>query len=526
MISPMEPMSSSEQTIVGKYRLEETIGEGGMATVWRARHVELGRLVAVKFLHLAGPREKVRERFLREARVAAAVDHRNVVDIIDFGTDERGDPYMVMEYLDGETLQERLASGKAISFDDVIRIFARTLSGLAAVHEAKIVHRDIKPANIFVLTDADGVYPKLLDFGVSRADENDDLQSVLPSQENALTGTPRYMSPEQARGLHDIDHRTDIYAMGTVLYETLAGAPPYDGNRVGDLIIEIIEASHTPFAERRPDLGPQVAAVVEKAMALDRADRFQTAREFRRALLQAATDTAADLDDIRGTVGGNVGDSIFPTTAAGDLRSAVGDSLEPDESGIVPSSEYPGPPEPAPHKAKWPWVIGIAVFLMVASGVATYQLRDRIWPPPADTASAPQSASVDEEELAADLEATEAGAAQDQASATEAEADAAAASEGDAAGEASTVTVTLEAVPRRARIFVDGERHASGPITFERADETHVIEVRVRRRRPFRVEHNALEDGTYRVTAARPAGMRRMRRGMRDPGMLLGSPGF
>jgi hypothetical protein len=138
MIRFMEPSSSSEQTIVGKYRLEETIGEGGMATVWRARHVELGRLVAVKFLHLAGPREKVRDRFLREARVAAAVDHRNVVDIIDFGTDERGDPYMVMEYLNGETLQERLASDNPISFDDVIRIFARTLSGLAAVHAAKI----------------------------------------------------------------------------------------------------------------------------------------------------------------------------------------------------------------------------------------------------------------------------------------------------------------------------------------------------------------------------------------------------
>src|SRR6185369_7268774 len=150
-----------------------------------------------------------RERFLNEAKVAASIRHRNVVDILDFGVTDAGEAYMVLEYLHGESLADRMARPPALNLGEIVNVAVLTLSGLSAVHTAGVVHRDIKPENVFLVEDEDGWYPKLLDFGVSKQQQTEGSIARPLTQEGMLVGTPQYMAPEQARGLRDVDARAD-----------------------------------------------------------------------------------------------------------------------------------------------------------------------------------------------------------------------------------------------------------------------------------------------------------------------------
>jgi serine/threonine protein kinase len=281
--------------IDGKYCVESKIGQGGMATVWRCIHMDLDRPVAIKLLASGVGGEGAVERFLNEARVAASVRHRNVVDVLDFGTMTDGTPFMVMELLEGQTFADRLASERAIHVSAVISIVGQTLNGLGAVHGAGIVHRDIKPENVFLVRDDDGEFAKLLDFGISRAaaDSNPTLRSVIPTLAGHLVGTPQYMSPEQARGLKRVDHRTDIYSTGVVLYEALTGELPFDSEFYGDVLVMITTQAPPLLAAKRPELGQPLSDVVERAMARDPDARFQSAREMRDAMMLAVDQIAA-----------------------------------------------------------------------------------------------------------------------------------------------------------------------------------------------------------------------------------------
>jgi len=220
------PVGVAGMILGGKYRLEVTIARGGMARVWRATHTTLNRPVAVKFVDPVGStKEETIERFLREAKVAASVRHKNVVDIIDFGVvpaqsgQREGEPYMVMELLEGETLDQRLIRG-TMSNDEVLEVALQILSGLDAVHSAGIIHRDLKPGNVFLTHDHDGVFARLLDFGISM----DQLEAG--ASEKMVVGTPEYMSPEQAFG-DPLDARSDLYSVGVMLYEMMTGVPPF-----------------------------------------------------------------------------------------------------------------------------------------------------------------------------------------------------------------------------------------------------------------------------------------------------------
>ena len=229
--------------IAERYELDVMIGEGGMARVWRGVDTVLARPIAVKFLFLREGRdhEAMVDRFLREARIAAAVRHPNVVDILDFGTTEDERPFMVMELLEGESLEQRMSRDPELTLEELVGIVSLALDGLTAVHKAGIVHRDLKPDNVFLLHDDGEVRPKLLDFGVSRdTDPTSGRRTALTTGEGSLVGTPEYMSPEQARGRKDIDHRSDIYSVGVILYEATTGRLPYDAEGVGDLIIDIV----------------------------------------------------------------------------------------------------------------------------------------------------------------------------------------------------------------------------------------------------------------------------------------------
>ncbi len=281
----------------GRYFLEARIGEGGMGSVWRATDRTLERLVAVKVLYSGDERERDLRvsRFLREARIAAAVQHRNVVHIVDFGSTDEGRPFMVMEHLRGETLADRLAQAPAPTVGELVDWVGLVLAGLAAAHDAGVVHRDMKPENVFLVEDADGAYPKILDFGISRSMAPESgPRSALTTREGFLVGTPQYMSPEQARGLEGIDHRTDLYSVGVILYEALTGMLPHDSENIGDLIILIAAGGARPVSEVRPELGEPLSEVVRKATAVDRDARFEDARAMRDALLDARERTAEE----------------------------------------------------------------------------------------------------------------------------------------------------------------------------------------------------------------------------------------
>ncbi|MBN1654096.1 MAG: serine/threonine protein kinase [Deltaproteobacteria bacterium] len=279
-----------EGEIIGdRYRLAGPIGKGGMSSVWAGVHLALDRPVAVKFLQVRGDEdyEALTAQFLREARIAAAVRHRNVVDVLDFGTTDQGTPFMVMEMLRGETLGARLVRSPPLAVNELMHIVNLTLRGLSVAHDAGIVHRDIKPENIFLQYDEAGVYPKIFDFGISRSLDLSGPRSALTTKEGFLVGTPHYMSPEQVRGIRDIDQRTDIYSMGVILYEALTGHLPFDAENIGDLVIAIVQANTPSVLELRPEVGPAISQVVSRAMHRERDERFANAREMQERLLKA-----------------------------------------------------------------------------------------------------------------------------------------------------------------------------------------------------------------------------------------------
>jgi eukaryotic-like serine/threonine-protein kinase len=290
-------------TIVGgKYRLSRALGEGSMGSVWAAVHQVLGREVAIKFLRASfEDANTAAARFAAEAKAAALVKHRFVVDVFDFGVTESGASYMVQELLQGRPLSDLLTEGPAWSARDAVRFMMDCLSGLSAVHERGIVHRDLKPENIFVIPEVDGSVPKLLDFGISKsADGARERTPKRPSLRapgkgrltafGATLGTPAYMSPEQLRNLSSLDARADLYSLGVVFYEWLAGHCPYASNsNFAELVEQIESRSMQLLEELRPDVGPELCAVVTRALDPDREQRYGSALEMRAALAQTLT---------------------------------------------------------------------------------------------------------------------------------------------------------------------------------------------------------------------------------------------
>jgi serine/threonine-protein kinase len=317
----------AQELIANRYELLRELGEGGTATVWLAQDRTLERPVAIKFLDVS-PRERaaMTEQFLREARIAAAVRHRNVIQILDFGTHD-GTPFMAMEALTGETMADRFDREAGFELREVIEIAAHCLEGLAAVHEAGIVHRDLKPENIFLVREATGLQPKLLDFGISRTvDKRSGRHSAIPTEAGRLLGTPEYMSPEQARGRSDIDLRTDLYGLGVVMYEALTGRLPYDSEHTGEVLLQVVAGGAPSVHRVVPAVSEAISDVVARAMAVEREQRYASALEMRSALLAAAQPSlsaAADpiaLPAVRRDARGH-SSAVLPAAAQADARA-------------------------------------------------------------------------------------------------------------------------------------------------------------------------------------------------------------
>jgi len=261
------------------------IGQGAAGSVWQASHETIGKTVAIKFLRKDQGRAAI--RFLQEARIAAQVQHRYIVSIFDFGNLPDGTLYMVMERLNGETIGARISRAPAVTVREFLRWTRQTLTGLAVVHANGIIHRDLKPENIFLVEESGEVYPKLLDFGVSRTDENSMLNAdVAKLTATGMTvGTPLYMSPEQARGRREIDARADVYSMGVILYRALAGRAPYRESNVLDLMMAVVNSTEAPpLTAKRTDLGPEISKIIQKAMAPDREQRYPNCDALIKAL--------------------------------------------------------------------------------------------------------------------------------------------------------------------------------------------------------------------------------------------------
>lgn len=275
-------MSFEGKIIGGKYRIETKLGEGGMGVVYRATQLSLRRSVAIKFLRedLSMQRSSV-ERFHREARIAGSLGHENLTSVLDVDTDDRGIPFIVMEFLDGETLERRLRRERRLSPRAAVAIVLQAAQGLRVVHAAGVVHRDLKPSNLFLCPRDAGPLVKIVDFGVAKSNEPGD---ETLTHAGAIVGTAAYMSPEQARGARDVDVRTDIHALGAILYECLTGERAYPGKSHNEVIFRIASGAPTPLLDLAPWVDAALGDEVDRALSRERADRHPDMEDFLRAL--------------------------------------------------------------------------------------------------------------------------------------------------------------------------------------------------------------------------------------------------
>ncbi len=282
------------QTLGGTYRLVRQLGKGGWGAVYEAEHRTIGKLVAIKVLRpeLTENEDAVR-RFVQEARAAAAIRHRSIIDIHDIRSEDDGPIYLVMELLEGASLGDELDRQGQLDINLAAYVACQVLSALDATHRKGIVHRDLKPDNIFLVRTGLALPEvKLLDFGVSKMLYPEDGAESL-TQTGALVGTPHYMAPEQAAGRTDLDHRVDVYAVGVILYQCLTGALPFKGPNPMALVQEILNAPVVPPGRRREDIPPELDRIVERAMSRERERRYREASQMLAALLPFLDELAA-----------------------------------------------------------------------------------------------------------------------------------------------------------------------------------------------------------------------------------------
>ena len=283
-------MSDIKLEVLGRYKILDIVGRGAMGVVYKAIDPVIDRIVAIKTVNLLLSREDMAEyeaRFQQEIKAAGRLNHPNIVTIYDVGRTEHM-AYMAMEFLDGKELKDILAAGTRPDVEDTVDLTAQVADGLSFAHTHDIIHRDIKPSNIMVINTPNGVLAKITDFGIARMPA-----SAVKTMTGLILGSPRYMSPEQVIG-KTIDHRSDIFSLGVVLYETLTGIAPFDGDNINAIMYATVNTSPVPPSTLNPEVPHMLDLIVAKALAKPVDDRYQSMRELvkdlrevRRLLLNA-----------------------------------------------------------------------------------------------------------------------------------------------------------------------------------------------------------------------------------------------
>ncbi len=270
-----------------KYRIVRLVGEGGMGSVYEAEHIRINRKVAIKVMHEAQTTKPVSvERFIREAQAASAIGHPNIIEVQDIVQEEDGTIAIVMELLTGESLDAILKKKNRLPPARAVSLILQTLSALHFAHQKGIIHRDLKPDNIFVAINSRGQEEvKLLDFGIAKFIDDDKNSDMGLTKTGTVLGTPYYLAPEQAKGGKDIDARIDIWSAGVLLYETISGEIPFDGDNYNEILGNILLEPPIPLGELVPYLPDGLVSVVEKALVKDREFRYQSVTEMIEALL-------------------------------------------------------------------------------------------------------------------------------------------------------------------------------------------------------------------------------------------------
>ncbi|MEI9942000.1 MAG: serine/threonine-protein kinase [Pseudomonadota bacterium] len=375
----------------GKYRLEREIGRGSMGTVWSAVHVTLGQRVAIKLISAEHAQSgDARARFSTEAKAAARLRSRYVVQVYDDGETPAGTPYIVLEYLDGETLEQRLERDRDLPLNDAVRVTRHVARALSRAHASGIVHRDLKPGNVFLSRSEDdemGWLAKVLDFGIAKLEEHG---TASTTKTGALLGTPLFMSPEQVRGANSVDSRSDLYSLGMVFYNMLTGRYAFNGESFADVLVAICTRPLPDLREAAPWVPASVAGWFQRACARDLQQRFQSADEMIEAL-DLALGVALGASAGTGASNHQSSPERRPDTLRGHL-------LSPDQALLRTNhahSAHPFDPELAGQTSSRPaWVIGSAVALVLLVGGAALLLAHEHGVRPTSEVIGPPRASV------------------------------------------------------------------------------------------------------------------------------------
>jgi serine/threonine-protein kinase len=365
------------ELVAGKYRIEKVLGHGGMGVVVAAMHEQLRQRVAIKMLlPEAKASPNAVSRFLREARAAAAIKGEHVARVLDVGELEGGSPYIVMEYLEGRDLAAILAAlpePRRLPAEEAVGYVLQACEAIAEAHAAGIVHRDLKPSNLFLSRRPDGTpMVKVLDFGISKALLSAGGEGTLTTT-SSFVGSPIYAPPEQLVAAHEVDARADIWALGTILYEALAGRPPYVGDSVMHVASRIFNEPPTPLGQLRPDLPVELVAVVMRCLEKRPEDRFQDVRGLAEGLAPFAPAASISAERVARIVAAST-----PVSGPSPLRGS--------QSGASASVAVTARPAPARV-----WIVGGVALTGVAIGFLLFSGRTPGAPAPAATSLSPVS---------------------------------------------------------------------------------------------------------------------------------------
>jgi len=400
------------------YQVTRLLGRGGMGAVWEASHLRLpGKRVAIKVLHTdVATDQEALARFRREAEIATRLDHPNIVEVHDFNSLPDGQPYLVLELLLGESLDARIRRGP-IPPDQVVRIAGQIAGALSAAHRAGVVHRDLKPQNVFLVPREDevgGELVKVLDFGISKIRGS----QTVKTNDSTLLGTPQYMAPEQAIGNHAaVDPRTDVFALGAILYEMLAGRPAFSGQNIPEVVYKVVYEPAPPLAALCPGLPPRMVQAVERALAKKQDERFPDVAAFIEQLAGMSISTLRRQPVLQAPVSPSV---AAPDGAMADPLAATVDSGRRERSTLPPQPDAATVMMPRSRRGLW---IGLATVMLAVAVVVAIVLAGRgdggepvaATPPPAPAPSAAAPTAEDARKLAAQAIGEELMAAQAEA---------------------------------------------------------------------------------------------------------------